>query len=58
MDDVGIPKMLMMDGASEFTGRHFALLNTHGGCRSSYTLWNREGRIKIMQWNVRLVVSC
>jgi hypothetical protein len=22
MDDVGIPEMLMMDGAGEFTGRH------------------------------------
>jgi hypothetical protein len=31
------------------------LLNTCRGCGSNYTPWNREGRIKIMLWNVRLV---
>jgi hypothetical protein len=52
-DAVGIPEMLMMDGATEFN--ILTLLNRHDKCVSSFTWQNREGRIRIMQPNERLV---
>jgi hypothetical protein len=57
MYDVGIPKMLMrgrMVQVKLLLGI-LTLFNMCGGCGSSYTLQNREGRIKIMQQNERLV---
>jgi hypothetical protein len=48
-DDVGIPETLVMDGATEFTGKHTDFIKQARQMRISFIQLNKEGRTRIMR---------